>query len=197
MAPGEQFCGNCGALATTTAPDQPPGRRPSNRTAIIAVGVIAALVVAVVVIANKAGDEVEKVKDQAAQGEAAAPPETQTAPEEPTGSEALSGQEEQLQQLQQQLQDQRRSKRRARTRARRARARAIPPGHRSCGGAVTANSVTTCPFAQNVRDAYYSSGRSSTVSAYSPALGRSITMSCTGSSPHFCTGGNNAEVKFR
>lgn len=69
-------------------------------------------------------------------------------------------------------------------------------GLKSCGDGVSANSNTTCPFALNVKEAYFDSGQSDTIDAYSPQLGRSFTMSCSAGSPHVCTGGANAEVRF-
>jgi len=48
----------------------------------------------------------------------------------------------------------------------------------------------------NVKEVYFDSGQSGTVHAYSPAVDRSITMSCSAGSPHVCTGGANAEVHF-
>ncbi|HVI18836.1 MAG TPA: hypothetical protein VM712_10685 [Gaiellales bacterium] len=64
---------------------------------------------------------------------------------------------------------------------------------KSCGGGVTANSATTCPFALNVADEYRSSGGASTIQVYSPVTKQTYTMSCTGS-PTTCTGGNSASV---
>lgn len=63
----------------------------------------------------------------------------------------------------------------------------------------SANSVTSCPFAQSVRDAYVASGadgKAATVSAYSPVTGRTYSMNCTpaGENVVRCTGGNNAVV---
>jgi hypothetical protein len=73
-----------------------------------------------------------------------------------------------------------------------------PAGTSSCGGGIYVNSATTCPFAQNVRDEYNSSGGSGdmTVTAFSPATGRTFLMTCSGGSPHVCYGGNNARVYF-
>jgi hypothetical protein len=67
-----------------------------------------------------------------------------------------------------------------------------------------ATSVTSCPFADNVRRAYFNQG-GSTVVAYSPVTGQSYVMDCvSGYVAHFnngtvrtavkCYGGNNAEV---
>lgn len=66
----------------------------------------------------------------------------------------------------------------------------------SCGGGVSVNSVTTCPFARNVADAVGSAG-TGVVYAYSPALGRDVRMSCSGSATITCVGGNNALVTIR
>jgi TIR domain len=67
----------------------------------------------------------------------------------------------------------------------------------SCGGDLSVGPNTSCPFAQNVERAYAkSSGGNTDVSAYSPATGATYTMHCSGSSPHVCTGGNNASVYF-
>ncbi len=70
-------------------------------------------------------------------------------------------------------------------------------GAKSCGGGLYAGPNTSCPFAQNVRSAYFKSGGGSvTVNAFSPTTGRSYSMSCSGSSPTACTGGNSASVYF-
>jgi Glucodextranase, domain B len=66
----------------------------------------------------------------------------------------------------------------------------------NCGGDLSAGPNTSCGFAENVRAAYRSSGVS-VVTAFSPATGRTYTMYCTTSSPHVCTGGNDAAVYFR
>jgi hypothetical protein len=70
------------------------------------------------------------------------------------------------------------------------------PGN--CGGALAANENTTCGFAENVENAYYSEigSGAGTVSAYSPTTGQYYDMYCTAGSPHECTGGNNAAVYF-
>lgn len=71
-------------------------------------------------------------------------------------------------------------------------------GSGNCGGSVSANSVTTCGFAENVQDAYYSEigSGSGTVIAYSPTTGQTYSMYCSAGSPHECTGGNDAAVYF-
>src|SRR5262245_34970264 len=63
----------------------------------------------------------------------------------------------------------------------------------SCGDGVSAGANTTCPFAENVAQAYRESGNS-TVSAYSPARNQTYTMSCSGTNPVVCRGGDNASV---
>jgi hypothetical protein len=65
----------------------------------------------------------------------------------------------------------------------------------NCGSGVSAGPNTSCGFAENVRAAYRQSG-SPVVSAFSPATGKTYTMYCTSSSPHVCTGGNDASVYF-
>jgi hypothetical protein len=67
----------------------------------------------------------------------------------------------------------------------------------SCGGELSVNSNTSCPFAQNVENAYYAEvgSGSGEVVAYSPVTERDYTMSCSGS-PHECTGGDDAAIFF-
>lgn len=71
-------------------------------------------------------------------------------------------------------------------------------GSGNCGGSLSANSVTTCGFAENVEDAYYAEigSGSGTVIAHSPTTGQTYSMYCTAGSPHECTGGNDAAVYF-
>jgi hypothetical protein len=71
-------------------------------------------------------------------------------------------------------------------------------GSGNCGGALSANSVTTCGFAENVEEAYFAEigSGSGTVYAYSPTTGQTYSMYCTAGSPHECTGGNDAAVYF-
>lgn len=73
---------------------------------------------------------------------------------------------------------------------------AAPSGRTSCGNSVSVGPNTSCPFAHSVRAAYEQSGGASTIRAYSPVTGVTYTMSCTGGSPHECTGGNDASVYF-
>ena len=64
-----------------------------------------------------------------------------------------------------------------------------------CGGGLLVGPNTTCGFAENVRAEYLRSGPG-WINVYSPATGRTYDMFCTASSPHVCTGGNNAAVYF-
>ena len=68
-----------------------------------------------------------------------------------------------------------------------------------CGGTVFAGPDTSCPFAQNVQQAYLTSvnqGNAGTVTATSPVTGQTYTMQCTDGSPVVCMGGTNAVVEF-
>jgi hypothetical protein len=62
-----------------------------------------------------------------------------------------------------------------------------------CGGGVSAGPNTTCGFAQNVAGQYRESG-SSVVRAFSPTTGETYAMTCSGTDPVICRGGNNASV---
>jgi hypothetical protein len=70
-------------------------------------------------------------------------------------------------------------------------------GSVSCGDGLSVNSATSCPFAQNVRNAYNSSGGASSVDVFSPVTGTTYTMFCSGGIPTVCRGGNNAVVYIR
>jgi len=70
-----------------------------------------------------------------------------------------------------------------------------PVSGTDCGNGLRAGPNTSCAFADVVRSAYESSD-TPTVDAYSPTTGKVYTMTCTGGSPHVCTGGNNASVTF-
>lgn len=71
------------------------------------------------------------------------------------------------------------------------------PTTETCGGELTVNSDTSCPFAEAVEKAYYEEVGSGggTVEAYSPVTEKLYSMSCSGS-PHECVGGNDAVVYF-
>jgi len=71
---------------------------------------------------------------------------------------------------------------------------ATPSG---CGDGLSVNSVTSCPFARNVREAYQNSGGDSAIEVFSPVTGTSYTMSCTSGVPVVCRGGNGAVVYIR
>ena len=68
-------------------------------------------------------------------------------------------------------------------------------GKTGCGNGIYVGPNTTCVFASNVADVYYSNP-SSTIEVYSPVTNNTYMMSCTSGSPHVCTGGNNASVYF-
>ena len=72
------------------------------------------------------------------------------------------------------------------------------PSGKNCGGGLTAGPNTSCAFASNVRDAYADAGGEGTIEVlvYSPTTDKEYGMTCTGGSPHVCTGGNNASVSF-
>lgn len=67
----------------------------------------------------------------------------------------------------------------------------------SCGGDLMAGPDTSCPFAQNVEQAYdHSSGGAAQVSAFSPETGATYTLQCTDATPHVCTNSRGAAVYF-
>ncbi len=70
--------------------------------------------------------------------------------------------------------------------------------NRSCGDGVLAGENTSCPFAKNVRDAYFSvPGDSVEIDAHSPVTGKSYRMSCVKTGDKVtCRGGNQAVVTF-
>jgi len=74
-------------------------------------------------------------------------------------------------------------------------------GRTTLGRSARGTTITSCPFADAVREAYVSAGhtgQSATVSAYSPVTGTTYSMSCSGDgSPSpvvSCSGGNGALV---
>jgi hypothetical protein len=85
----------------------------------------------------------------------------------------------------------------SRPRARAAAVRQAPPlaSATDCGGGLAAGARTSCPFAENVRAAFESTG-SGVLDVYSPTTGQTYRMYCTSGSPHVCTGGNGASVYF-
>lgn len=79
----------------------------------------------------------------------------------------------------------------------------LPAGASACSGAkegtavARGTEVTSCPFAEAVRDAYLAKdpkGADVSLEVRSPVTGDSYTMRCTGRSVTVCTGGNNAVV---
>ena len=63
----------------------------------------------------------------------------------------------------------------------------------SCGGGVSAGANTSCGFAEAVASAYRESG-GPVVRAYSPTTHQTYAMSCSGTNPVVCRGGNDASV---
>lgn len=70
-------------------------------------------------------------------------------------------------------------------------------GSTACGDGLSVNSVTSCPFARNVRDTYERSGGASTIDVYSPVTSQTYRMSCSSGVPVVCSGGNGAAVYIR
>ena len=69
---------------------------------------------------------------------------------------------------------------------------------KDCNDGVLAGPSTSCPFAKNVRDAYFDvPGDSVEIDVHSPVTGKTYTMACvrTGDSVT-CRGGNQAVVRF-
>jgi len=66
----------------------------------------------------------------------------------------------------------------------------------SCDAGVSVGPNTSCAFAFNVRAAYDRQGPG-TVLAYSPVTRRTYAMTCAGSEPVVCTGGDHASVYLR
>jgi hypothetical protein len=71
-------------------------------------------------------------------------------------------------------------------------------GGRDCAGGLHAGPNTSCPFAQNVRDAYNAApGTTASVRVFSPVTGQTYTMSCApAGSGVTCSGANNASVMW-
>lgn len=84
----------------------------------------------------------------------------------------------------------------------------VPPGTSTagmhgCGGGVSGNGVTSCPFAENVLRAYAAAYQSNGnqpanyVTAYSPVTNKAYTMACeTNGATVNCTGARGALVSF-
>lgn len=70
-------------------------------------------------------------------------------------------------------------------------------GMTDCGGGLSVNAATTCPFARNVAQAYSDSGGADVIDVYSPVTKQTYTMTCTGAMPTVCEGGNGARVEIR
>ncbi len=71
-------------------------------------------------------------------------------------------------------------------------------GQSSCGGGLSVGPNTSCPFAQNVENAYQANGGPGTFPVSSPVTGQTYTLTCNlNGSQVACTGGNNASVYFQ
>jgi hypothetical protein len=65
----------------------------------------------------------------------------------------------------------------------------------ACGGGIRVAANTSCPFAENVYDAYGDGAMALT--AHSPTTGRSYQMRCSSDATNvYCTGGDDAFVTF-
>lgn len=64
----------------------------------------------------------------------------------------------------------------------------------SCSTSVSVGPDTSCPFGLNVARAYRGSNGAGKMFAYSPVTGKDYAMTCTGTAPVICTGGNGAMV---
>ena len=78
---------------------------------------------------------------------------------------------------------------------------AAPPstaGGTDCGGGLHAGPNTSCPFAQNVRDAYNEApGARASVRVFSPVTDQTYTMTCAPAGNGVtCSGANNASVTW-
>lgn len=71
-------------------------------------------------------------------------------------------------------------------------------GGTDCGGGLHAGPNTSCPFAQNVRDAYNEApGAHATVRVFSPVTDQTYTMTCAPAGNGVtCSGGNNASATW-
>lgn len=68
-------------------------------------------------------------------------------------------------------------------------------GGTTCSSGLAVGPNTSCPFAEEVRSAWYGAGGgNATLNVYSPVTGRYYTMSCAAGITTVCRGGNNASV---
>lgn len=67
-----------------------------------------------------------------------------------------------------------------------------------CGDNILAGPDTSCPFAKNVREAYFEvPGDSVEIEVHSPVTDKTYTMACVRAGDSVtCRGGNHAVVKF-
>ena len=69
---------------------------------------------------------------------------------------------------------------------------------KDCSDGIKAGPSTSCPFAKNVRDAYFDvPGDSVEIDVHSPVTGKTYAMACVRSGDTVtCRGGNQAVVRF-
>ena len=92
---------------------------------------------------------------------------------------------------------QRPAKRRTHTRSHAAKTTKVPTFSQCDANIRVRTATTTCPFAQNVFLAYWTSQHyDDQLSAYSPAAGRQFDLDCTSGQTVVCTSGDGSEVSF-
>lgn len=71
-------------------------------------------------------------------------------------------------------------------------------GSTDCGGGIIAGPNTSCPFAQNVHEAWLGApGSTNTLQVYSPVTNQTYTMTCAPAGAGItCSGANNASVSW-
>ena len=91
------------------------------------------------------------------------------------------------------------AKRRTHTRSRAAKTTKVPTFSQCDANIRVRTATTTCPFAQNVFLAYWTTQNYGDfqLSAYSPAAGREFDVDCTSGQSVVCTSGDGSEVSFR
>lgn len=72
-----------------------------------------------------------------------------------------------------------------------------PSYRESCGSDVYAAGSASCPFALNISAHYWSNPGAGSYRVFSPVTGVDYDVSCSGSNPVTCTGGNNAIVYLK
>lgn len=170
LRPDASFCDRCGAATTQEKPSR-------TRVAVVMVLAVALFVViAMIGIRGLFGS---------GGGENAPDGSVTTAAGAPTGDAPSSGTSTAP------------AKKPTSTASLPAAARACADSSGSSLGAWAGNDRTSCQFAIAVRDAYAKAapdGGNATVRATSPVTDKAYTMTCTGTQPASCTGGDDAMV---